>query len=514
MAFYRNDAPPAPFAHQLEDHVAKRDMDGYARFWEQGTGKTRPTIDDQAWWTNRGDCDAHLVLAPNGVHSNWVHQEWATHMPTELRDRVSLFEWQSDKADTKWHQKAVDDLLRSSRIPFVAMSYDSIMTERGLKMAQHLLKRRRCSLTCDEAHRIKDPSTKRTKRVLAMAKWAPRRRVLTGTPVLESPFNAYTLMRVVDETFWHPYRLTTYTTFRAMFGVFGKGFKENQMTEAQLRAMRARNELDLSNLVGYQHMDLLADALSSHSTRLLKDDVLDLPPKLYTQYEHSLSKAQTATYDQLKEELLAELDTGTITASMALTQLLRLQQITCGAVPLDDGRMQRFDPNPRQKLAEQVITDIPHRFILFNRFVEDVDDGMALCKRLGLRPVRYDGRDSTQARNEAVERFQDLPQTDKQAYDVIVANTAALSEGRTLTAAKTTLYYSNGWSAIQRQQSEDRTHRLGQDGAPLPIGDGGHGVHYIDLMCRGTIDEKIVKGYRRKQSISEKVLGDNPKEWL
>jgi len=509
-SLYRNSAPPPPFAHQRDDHEARRDMPGYARFWEQGTGKTRPTIDDQAYWTLGGTCNAHLVLAPNGVHSNWVHQEWATHMPVELREHAALFEWQSDRADTKWHERAAHDVLYGKRIPFVAMSYDALMTERGLKMAQHLLKRRQCSLTCDEAHRAKDPAAKRTKRVIAAAKWAPRRRVLTGTPVLESPFNAYTLMKIVDDTYWHPYRLTTYTTFRAMFGIVGKSF----LSEERQKQIAARRGLDLSNIVGYQNMDLLQDALASHSSRLLKEDVLDLPPKLYTQYQHGLSRVQQQTYDQLREELLADLDGGTITASMALTQLLRLQQITCGAVPLDDGTVRRFDPNPRQKLAEQVITDIPHRFILYNRFTEDVDDGMGLCRRLGLRAGRYDGRDGTQARNEVVERFQDLPRDDPHAYDTIVANTEALKEGRTLTAAKTTLYYSNGWSAITRQQSEDRTHRLGQDGAPLPVADGGHGVHYIDLECPGTIDGKIVRGYRRKQAMSEKVLGDNPRDWI
>lgn len=507
---YRNDAPPTDFQHQAEDFDRFKDFPGYARFWEQGTGKSKPTVREQAYWSMTQACNSHLVLAPNGVHSNWVHNEWATHMPVEMREHANLFEFQSDKADTRWHERAVADLLASRRQPFVAMSYDALMTDRGLKLAQHLLKRRKCSLTCDEAHRVKDPAAKRTKRVLAAAQWASRRRVLTGTPVLESPFNAYTLMKIVDHAYWLPYRLSTYTTFKAMFGIFGKGFASDEVK----RRLAARGEMDLSNMVGYQNMDLLQDALSSHSTRLLKEDVLDLPPKLYTQHEHALSKTQAATYDQLKEELLADLDGGTITASMALTQLLRLQQITCGAVPLDDGSMRRFDPNPRQKLAEQIITDIPHRFIIFNRFREDVADGMALCKKLGLRAGQYDGDTSTQGRNEVVERFQDLPREDRNAYDVIVANTAALSEGRTLTQAKTTLYYSNGWSAIQRQQSEDRTHRLGQDGAPLPTAEGGHGVHYIDLMCPGTIDAKIVQAYRRKQGMSEKVLGDNPRDWI
>lgn len=502
--------PPPSLAHQAEDFDKAKDMPGWARFWEQGTGKTKPTIDEQVYHLLAGRIDAVLTFAPNGVHSNWVNSEWPTWLPGGIAENVCMVEYDTAYADTKWHQRKIEEALYGRRTPFIAMSYDALMTERGLKVAQHLLKRRKCFLTGDEAHRFKDPSTKRTKRVLAAFKWAPIRRILTGTPILESPFNAYTLMRAIDETYWHPYRLSTYTTFRAMFGIFGKGFASDE----QKRRMAARGEMDLSNMVGYQNLDLLQDALSSHSSRYLKEDVLDLPPKVYKMVSHGLSPTQQRLFEELKDTLLAELDGGTITTEMALKEVLRLQQITCGHVTMDDGTTKVFDPNPRLKIMREVALDIPHRFIVFNRFTLDVDHNMDLMRKIGLRPVRYDGRDGTKERNEAVERFQDLPQNDPRAYDVIVANTAALSEGRTLTAAKTTVYYSNGWSAIQRQQSEDRTHRIGQDGAPLQVAEGGHGVMYIDLMCPNTPDEKIVKAYRKKQTTSERVLGDNPRAWL
>jgi len=475
-------------------------MPGWARFWEQGTGKTMPTVQEQMEWVLRGDADAVLVFAPNGVHSNWIHQEWPTWMPSDFFSNCAFLEFQTERADTQWHQRRVTDVLRGTRIPFVAMSYDALMTKRGLEVAQHLLKRRKCFLTGDELHRIKDPSAKRTKRVLAASKWAVARRALTGTPVLESPFNAYTLMKFIDAAYWHPYRLTTYTTFRAMFGLFGKGWASPE----QKRAMAARGQMDLSNQVGYQNLDLLQDALSSHSSRYLKADVLDLPPKTYRFRTHELSRQQEAVYEQLRENLIAELDGGSVTTKMVLTELLRLQQVASGHVKLDDGRMLFFDPNPRRKLLAEVVEDIPHRHIIFNRFTEDVNIGMEVCKARGLRAGRYDGRDDTQARNDVVERFQHLPREHPRALDVIVANTQALSEGRTLTQAQTVIYYSNGWSALQRQQSEDRPHRIGQD----------HNVLYIDLMCPGTPDEKIVKAYRKKQSISEKVLGDNPRDWI
>lgn len=485
-------------------------MRSYARFWEQGTGKSMPTIQEQKEWILRGDADCVLVLAPNGVHSNWVSQEWPTWLDGDFAEGCNFLEYMSDRADTRWHEKRVQEVLKSDKIPMVAMSYDALMTKRGVDLAQRLLKRRKCFLVGDEAHRIKDPGTARTKRVLAASKWAAAVRALTGTPVLESPFNAYTIMKFLEDGYWLPYRLTTYTAFRSIFGCFGKGFasKETQ------RRMAMQGIPDQSNHVGYQNLDLLQDALSSHSSRYLKDEVLDLPPKVYRFRTHELSRTQQTVFDQLKENLLAELDGGTITTKMALTELLRLQQITSGHVPLDDGTLRRFDPNPRAKLMADVVEDIPHRFIVFNKFVEDVDICLQIMRAKGLRAVRYDGRDGTQARNEAVERFQDLPRDDKKAYDVIVANTAALSEGRTLTEAKTVVYYSNGWSAIQRQQSEDRPHRIGQTGAPLEGVEGGHGVLYIDLMCPGTPDEKVVKAYRKKQSISEQVLGDDPRSWL
>ena len=492
--------PLPPLEHQAADFDKAKDMPGWARFWEQGTGKTNPTIMEQMYHARKGTINAALTLAPNGVHSNWVNQEWPTWLDGDMQDHVRLVEYNTEYASTRWHQKMIEEALYGKRMPFVAMSYDALMTEGGLKVAQHLLKRRKCFLTGDEAHRFKDPSTKRTKRVLAASKWSPVRRILTGTPILESPFNAYTLMRFVDENYWVPYRLTTYTTFRAMFGIFGKGFASDE----QKRRMAARGDMDLSNHVGYQNLDLLQDALSSHSSRYLKDDVLDLPPKLYKFMSHRLTTVQERLFTEIKEELQGQLDGGTITTEMALKEILRLQQITCGHVTMDDGTIRHFDPNPRAKLMKEIVTDVPHRFIVFNRFTADVDANMALMKKVGLRPARYDGRDGAKERNEVVERFQDLPKNDPQAFDVIVANTSALSEGRTLTEAKQVIYYSNGWSAIQRQQSEDRAHRIGQKSS----------VMYTDIMCPGTPDEKIVKAYRKKQSTSEKVLGDDPRNWL
>ena len=76
--------------------------------------------------------------------------------------------------------------------------------------------------------------------------------------------------------------------------------------------------------------------------------------------------------------------------------------------------------------------------------------------------------------------------------------------GITLTAADTVIYYSNSYNLEHRLQSEDRAHRIGQE----------KNVLYVDLICRGTIDSKIVKALRDKKNIAQQVMGDDWKEWL
>ena len=76
--------------------------------------------------------------------------------------------------------------------------------------------------------------------------------------------------------------------------------------------------------------------------------------------------------------------------------------------------------------------------------------------------------------------------------------------GITLTEANTVIYYSNSYDLEIRLQSEDRAHRIGQKKA----------VTYIDLVARGTIDEKILKALRDKINIASTVLNENTMDWL
>ena len=85
-----------------------------------------------------------------------------------------------------------------------------------------------------------------------------------------------------------------------------------------------------------------------------------------------------------------------------------------------------------------------------------------------------------------------------------LANTQTGGYGITLTAAHDVIYYSNNYDLEKRLQSEDRAHRIGQN----------NHVTYTDLVCRNTVDEKIINALRNKNDMARLITGDQWKEWL
>jgi SNF2 family DNA or RNA helicase len=103
-------------------------------------------------------------------------------------------------------------------------------------------------------------------------------------------------------------------------------------------------------------------------------------------------------------------------------------------------------------------------------------------------------------RDQIVSRFQD--KEDDLKY--LVANPKTGGYGLTLTASHTVVYYSNSYDLEIRLQSEDRTHRIGQNNK----------VTYVDFIAEKTVDENIVKCLRSKIDIATEVLGEDLKSWL
>jgi len=85
-----------------------------------------------------------------------------------------------------------------------------------------------------------------------------------------------------------------------------------------------------------------------------------------------------------------------------------------------------------------------------------------------------------------------------------VGNPATGGFGLTLTAATNVVYFSNSFNFEVRKQSEDRAHRSGQTKTVL----------YTDIICRDTLDERVLLSLANKDKLASTTLGDEIKNWL
>ena len=214
----------------------------------------------------------------------------------------------------------------------------------------------------------------------------------------------------------------------------------------------------------------------------------------------NLTPDQLKLYNQMKKEALATLN-GKVTSTVnALTQLMRLQQITCGHFTADDGSTQPIKNNRITELMD-VLEETEGKAIIWAHYQYDITNIIKeVTKVHGPGSiVDYYGLTPQDERQGNIKKFQSDPKC-----RFIVGTPATGGYGITLTAANTVIYYSNGYDLEKRLQSEDRAHRIGQQKS----------VTYVDLICDDTVDEKIVKSLRKKINIASEVLGEELKSWI
>jgi SNF2 family DNA or RNA helicase len=214
-----------------------------------------------------------------------------------------------------------------------------------------------------------------------------------------------------------------------------------------------------------------------------------------------LTPEQLKHYNEMKAFAMAQIDGGMVSTVNALTQLMRLHQIVCGHVKLDDGTVIEL-PNKRMDELLAIVEETDGKIIIWANYRYDIEAlKLALSKEYGMNSVgMYYGGIPDDERKRVLAEFQD-PDSEMRFF---VGNPSTGGYGLTLTAASTMVYYSNSFDLEKRLQSEDRAHRIGQT----------KNVTYIDLIAVGTVDEKIVKALRDKIDIATQVMGEDFKQWL
>lgn len=470
-----------PFTHQAAYLQRFWEDQEVALLAEMGTGKSFMLINNAAMLFDKGRINAMLIVAPKGVYRNWYTSEIPKHMPQHVPVAMACWSPSPRKAE----REEMDRMLNSvDSLRVLIMNVEAFSTEKGMAFARTFLRVTNAFMVIDESTTIKTPTAKRTKSIIKLGKEARYRRIATGSPVTKSPLDLFSQCEFLGPTCLG---YQSFYAFQARYAV---------LVERRLPTHTFKQ------IVGYRHLDELQKKLNGFAFRVTKEECLDLPDKVFVRREVELTKEQRKYYDQMKLMALAMFEDGSImSTNNALTQIMRLHQICCGHIKLDDGRQEDIPNNRVNELLEQ-IEEIDGKVIIWANYRRDIENiKLALQKDYGMNSVAtYFGDTEAEERQDIVTRFQD-PNNELRFF---VGNPRTGGYGLTLTAAKTVIYYSNSFDLEVRLQSEDRAHRIGQTNK----------VTYIDFISPGTVDEHIVKALRSKINIANAILGEDLKEWI
>ena len=468
------------YAHQTRGKDKMRGKTAFALFMEMGTGKSKTSLDDLCEAALAGTVDRCLIVAGKGSYGDWI----AEHIPKHWREdliQTDCLQWIRGKPK---EFPAIEYFLKKkSGFKFLVIHVEALsVSEKAEKLASFFVQSGKCAIIVDEASKIKTRTSERTKTLIRLGRKARMRRILTGSPVTQSPLDLWSQCEFLEPGLLG---FRNFLSFRAHF------------CEIQPMYLGKRK---IDQVVGYKNLSELERLVEPFSFRVMKEDCLDLPPKIYQRFLVELTDDQERAYSEMKRFSMTELTGGGFaSATLAISRLSKLHQIVCGHIVDEDGQTRDIKSNRVAGLME-VVQEAGGKTLVWCAFRRDVEMvARELRKEWGSKSVvEYHGGTSVEDCALAIRGIQD---GDARFF---VGTQAKGGYGITLTAAPNTVYFSNNFNLEHRLQSEDRNHRIGQTGS----------VTYTDLCSPGTIDEKLISALREKKDIAHLVMGDGIRDWI
>ena len=465
-----------PYEHQRNALNESAQKVQWAYFMEMGTGKTKVTIDNMAFLYFQKKITSALIIAPKSVYTVW-ETEIQTHIPEEVEYKI--FKWNLDK------QKDLEKLNKAKELRIFLINVEALSTKRGFQACvEYLSKNKLNFVALDESTTIKNRSAKRTKNILGLRPISHIRRILTGSPITKSPLDLYTQCQFLSPELLG---FSSYLAFRNRYA---------EMTDIPVGSGRF-----ISVPKYYKRLEELETRLQQFSTRIRKDQCLDLKPKIRQKRYIELEGDGKKIYEKLRTTALAIVEDSTISFSNKLTEIIKLHQVCNGFTKNDDGQIMALHKSKLNAL-EEILEETDGKVIIWANYIYNIKEIIGfLEQKYGKESVvSIYGEVDVEDRKRAVERIQ----TDEKTR-FMVGNPTTGGFGLTLTACNTVIYFSNNYNLEVRKQSEDRAHRMGQTGS----------VVYIDIVAKNTLDEAIMKSLTNKGQIAAKTLGEEElRDWL
>jgi SNF2 family DNA or RNA helicase len=517
-----------PFDHQIAYFNRAIQHKNFANFSEMGTGKTIMELMVSGYLYDRGEIEAIVIIAPNGLQFQWVNEAVPEHLIDDVNPLCGIWSSKSPRKYKNYMERFID--VEHEGLKVLAMNVEAFGSgsKKAMDYAFNFMEKHKCSLIIDESTRIKNSKASRTKSILQLSKLAEYKRILSGLYMPQGPLDLFSQFYFLNPeilgyrsfvAYKSRYTVERNPRLRADLAVALEDKKMGQKvyearlngyvtpykltglipdaTEEQLKDCWKILKKSFLFIADYKNVSELADFIEPYSFRVLKEECLDLPEKLFTQYEVELSPEQSRLYRAMEEDLIAEVSDGVeITGEHVLKKLGHMRQVCGGTFKDENGKIHIVEGKiPRMEKMIEVIQDInPNRkIIIFACYRAEVEMIRQRLEKEGIGYAQVHGDITGQAREDQIVMFKKDP-----LCKIIIGTTTSFGIGRNLTEATYMFFYSNSFELESRRQGEDRLHRIGTK----------TNVTIIDFYNPDLIDHQIFKALMNKQEIADMVTRD------
>lgn len=376
-----------------------------------GTGKSLSALWAADFLLTEGAIKKVLVVAPLST-TKFV---WGVELKQHMPHRSFVICTGSRERRTR--------LLETPGVQYVIINHDGFTT-----MVNELTDFD--AVIYDEATALKTPGSKRFKIFFNwMQKHNPWLWMLTGTPIAQSPADAWTLSRLVNS----PLVPKSYTTFKDMV----------MQKVTQFKWTPRANALDICKKV------------MQPSIRFSLNECKDLPETNYIGRETQLTTQQQKAFTEMQEKAVTVFKSGEIiSAANTAVMLGKLLQIVCGAAYSDSGTI-NLDSHHRYETLKDLIEEIGGKVIIFVP-LKGVQHDLMTKLRADNYDVELVNGDVGKAARDQI--FNDFQHTDKP--QILLAHPQVAAHGLTLTRAADIIWFAPIYSLERYEQANARIRRL------------------------------------------------------
>ena len=476
--------PPPSFHNKLMLHQKACFLIGVAFpqflfLLDMGTGKTALVLELLRYHFRTGLLKRKvLVLCPtNVVVDTWSEQieKHAPDLPFALLKGAGADKW------------AAFDELKSG---LVICTYQGFLTmvsekeEHKRKKRKVLVVQRRLvnliaknieGLVLDESTAIKNKQSLWFRAARAVSKQTEVRYGMAGRAFGRDPLDLWAQFFLIDRG----------ESLGPTLGLFRSAFYEQKAGHWTMFVYKFKQEME----------DQLHRIMGHRSIRFSADECIDLPPITKIVRHIDLPEETEGYYRRIVAEVVAA--RGNLRAIK--NAFLRMRQISSGFLGFRDSDTGdkaeiEFTENPKLDELMELLDEMPldRKAVVVCEFTWS---GRRICKALADAGIGHLWLWSGTSKNYAADkkRFESDPK-----LRVWVVNHRAAGYGANLQAANYIFFYESPVSAIDRDQTERRVRRTGQQ----------HRVFQYDLVVRNTADERILAFHREGGDLWSSVVRD------